>query len=170
MKKVIVGIDPGQKGAIAIIREGLPLEVYDLKPCYKPTGSFNSLDPERLYHLILRSIPQLHEGVAVFCEESQLRHGNGIKTARPIYDSRGTMRTLLWLRKNELTYIQPQTWKRKFGLLKQDKFASCEKASELFPKSKHLFWKQHGKRELPLDGRAEAALIAHYGWLLDRAD
>ena len=46
MTDLIVGIDPGANGALATIDSDGWLEVYDLKDCIKPTGSFNSLDPK----------------------------------------------------------------------------------------------------------------------------
>gem|GEM_PF-1867213 len=165
MKRFIIGIDPGQKGCIAIIRDGV-LEVHDLKGCYKETSSFNSLDPMLFYFLVMRTIPPASEDVAIFCEESLFVAG-GVKASgksmKSIYDSRGVMRTVLESREYKINYVQPQTWKRKFGLLKQDKAASVEKACEVFPESKDLFWKAQGSGFNPLDGRAEAALIAHYG-------
>jgi len=169
MSKVIVGIDPGQKGAIAVIDNG-NLQVYDLKVCIKPTGSFNSLDPSLFYVFVKKHVPHVLNDVVVFCEESQTHKIAGttsIKTARAIFDARGVMRTVLQLQGFEVRYIQPQTWKRELGLLKQDKFASVEKAKQLFPESKDIFEKQHGTRNIPLDGRAEASLIAHYGFLVD---
>jgi len=169
MNGVIVGIDPGQKGAIAMLANDY-LQVWDLKDCIKPTGTFNSLDPELLHMLILSMTLPRDEGVAIFCEESQTHKAAGttsIKTARSVFDARGVMRAVFQMRGYEITYIQPQTWKRHLGLLRQDKFASVEKAEQIFPTSRDIFWKKHHKRDIPLDGRAEAALIAHYGYIKD---
>ena len=163
--KIIVGIDPGARGAIAIL-EGDSLKVFDLKSCTRPTGTFNSLDTLLFWNIVYFHIPK--DDVAIFCEESLLMPGNGIKTARPIYDSRGTMRAVLELHGCKINYVDPKDWKRKLGLLKADKKASVEKAIEAFPDHKALFTKQwHGGTVL-LDGRAEAALIALYGSLIIR--
>ena len=51
MKKIVVGIDPGAKGALATIVDG-DLAIWDLKDCMKQTGSFRSLDPVLFNQLI----------------------------------------------------------------------------------------------------------------------
>ena len=171
MKSVIVGIDPGQKGALAVLIDGA-LDVYDLKDCIKETGSFRSLDPVLFNALVNRAIPYEYEPeeVAIFCEESQVMGGCGIKASsksmRSIYDSRGVMRSVFYPRGWEFTYVQPQNWKRYFGLLKQDKAQSVKKACELFPEYKDFFTKQWRGGTVLLDGRAEASLIAYYGYLI----
>jgi hypothetical protein len=169
MTEIIIGIDPGVKGAVAVQYDNDLLLTHDLKVCYKPTGSFNSLDPALFDGLVTNAIPDEcdPENVAVFCEEAQhLAHRTSIKTARAIYDARGVMRSVLERRGFKVRYVHPQTWKTKLGLRKQDKKASIAKACLLFPKSKTLFTKMYQGRTLLLDGRAEAALIAYYGSLL----
>ena len=57
----------------------------------------------------------------------------------------------------EIRTVSPQVWKRKFGLLGQDKDASRGEASRRLPSCAHLWpLKKH-------DGRAEAVLLAIYG-------
>ena len=167
MKEIIIGIDPGVRGAVAIIVNGA-LKVYDLQCCYKKTGASNSLNPSLFYKLITNHVPLMDDNVTVFCEESQVIGGGGIrasiKSLRSIFDARGVMRAVLWTRGYEINYVQPQNWKRALKLLGHTKFDSVEKACQVFPESKNLFWKTRAKRDIPLDGRAEAALIAHYGW------
>jgi len=171
MTELIVGIDPGQRGAIAVIGDGA-LKVYDLKPCYKKTGASNSLDPDLFNDLAIQVITS--RNATVFCEESQVIGGGGIKASskslRSIFDARGVMRTVFWFQDYKVHYVQPQVWKRALKLLGQDKSASVEKACQVFPESKDQFKKQYHGRFIPLDGRAEAALIAHYGWCAEHND
>jgi len=179
MKSVIVGIDPGQKGALAVLVDDLALDVYDLKDCIKVTGSFRSLDPVLFNALVNRAISHFEpEDIAIFCEEAQVMGGRGTKASnismRSIYDSRGVMRSVFFPRGYQFTYIQPQSWKRYFGLLKQNKeettkenkARSVRKACEMFPEYKDFFTKPWRGKDIPLDGRAEASLIAFYGTLI----
>jgi crossover junction endodeoxyribonuclease RuvC len=58
-----------------------------------------------------------------------------------------------------VTLISPATWKAVYGLRggRENKDMSRQKASQMFPGAAHLWTlKKH-------DGRAEAALLAHYG-------
>ena len=160
--KTIVGIDPGQKGAIAVFSPDGTLDIWDMKPLIVATGSFKSLDANRLDALIGSAIPD-PENALVFCEESLIVHGNGIKTARPIFDARGVMRAVLALRGVKMEYVSPIAWKRYYGLTKASKADSVEKAIELLPKYADFFRKEYRKRIIDLDGRAEAALIGLYG-------
>ena len=165
MKKVIVGIDPGMRGALATIVDG-ELSIWDLEDCYKPTGTFNSLDPLLFIQLVASAVDYEYEpeDVAVFCEESQTFHRDGIKTARTTFDSRGVIRTLFCSRGYKVEYIDPKMWKKHFGLLNTDKSESVRKACELFPAYKDFFTKpKRGGGTKLLDGRAEAALIALFG-------
>lgn len=169
MKKnrITAGIDPGQKGAVAVFGPD-GLDIWNLKDCVTETGSFKSLDAVKFSKLLDSAFPPYSRNTAagdieIFCEESLIVHGNGIKTARPIFDSRGVMRAVFALRGLRVQYVAPTTWKRFYGLLKADKAASVEKAIELLPKYADFFRKQYQGRLIHQDGRAEAALIALYG-------
>jgi len=164
-RKLIIGIDPGVNGALATLVDGR-LVIWDLKPCYKPTGSFKSLDPEMFDKLIGSAFDYEYEpeDVTVFIEESKTFHKDGIKTPRPTYDSRGVMRSLFYLKGHKVEFIDPKTWKKHFGLLGTEKKDSVEKACFVFPKDKDFFTRpKRGGGVKMLDGRAEAALIAGYG-------
>jgi hypothetical protein len=188
MTKIIVGIDPGQKGAMAVRYEDDLLLTYDLKDCIKPTlvtvsaskkagkkakgkkpkGSLNSLDACSLQNLVKKAIPWSPSDVAVFCEDSLSLPHDGKKTARSVFDSRGVLRAVFEMLGFKVHYVQPQTWKKVLKLRGQDKAASVAKACALFPKSATLFTRQWRGKTILLDGRAEAALIAYYGSLLPK--
>lgn len=167
MKRVIVGIDPGQKGAIAVFGPD-GLDVRDLKPCFVETGTFKSLDPVRLSNLLGMTIPYAPSDVIVYCEESTLHPKNGVMTYRAVFDARGVLRAVCALRGLEVQFVPPATWKRHHKLLRADKAGSVERITEFYPDYENLFVKQYRGREIPLDGRAEAALIALYGIQLER--
>ena len=171
MKKIFVGIDPGQKGALATIDNTGWLEVYDLKECIKPTGTFNSVDPELFINMLAKAIDDDKyepEDVAVFIEESSSFHRDGIKTSKPIFDSRGVMRAILCPRGYKVNFVDPKEWKKHFRLTK-DKLESVKMACALFSKQKDLFSRpKRGGGTMLLDGRAEAALIAYYGTFVER--
>ena len=169
--KVIVGIDPDRTGAIAVLTDD-DLDIWDLSFGFDETGGFNSLDPIRFSTLLDYAVPYKPEQVIVYCEESQVRFDNSIKTARPTYDSRGVLRTVFTLRGFEVNFVSPVTWKNYYGLIQkksekklsatEKKALSVEKAIKLLPKHKDLFQREHNGKPVLLDGRAEAALIAIY--------
>ena len=165
MAKIIVGCDPGVNGALATLVDGR-LAIWDLKRCYKPTGTFKSLDPELFDALIGYAIDYEYatEDVLVLIEETLTFYSDGIKTAPSTFDSRGVMRALFYQRGYMVEFVAPKVWKKHFGLLKKEKKDSVEKACFVFPKDKDFFTRpKRGGGVKMLDGRAEAALIAGYG-------
>jgi hypothetical protein len=56
--------------------------------------------------------------------------------------------------------VTPQAWKKQAGLIKASKGASVDLARELWPDNSDDF-----KYKTADEGRAEAALIARYGWV-----
>lgn len=62
--------------------------------------------------------------------------------------------------------VTPQMWKKAMGIGK-DKRESVEKAVELFPDSAYMFY---GPRGGLIDGNAEAALIAYYGYSMEELE
>ena len=164
MKKryTIIGVDPGQSGAIAVFDPDGNLDVWDLKDFLIPTGGFRSLDPNRLTAVMRPAVGYENHAIC-FIEESLLVHGNGIKTTRPIFDSRGVLRAVFGLLNADCRFVPPTTWKRYYGLLRTEKSASVDLAIKLLPNYADFFRKEKGGRLIDLDGRAEAALIALYG-------
>ncbi|MDR0328958.1 MAG: hypothetical protein LBI05_11750 [Planctomycetaceae bacterium] len=175
MLKMIVGIDPGVNGSLAALVDGR-LAIWDLKPCYKTTGTFNSIDPEAFIKFAAEAIPYRYEPeeVAVFIEESLTLHNTAQKTLRSTYDSRGVMRALFYPRGFAVRFVLPCHWQKHFGLKKikgespqERKERSVEHACFLFPEQRELFSRpKRGGGVKLLDGRAEAALIASYGAVL----
>jgi hypothetical protein len=77
------------------------------------------------------------------------------------------MRALFYPRGYKVEFVDPKVWKKHFGLLKKEKEESVKKACFVFPKDKDLFTRpKRGGGTMMLDGRAEAALIAGYGYYL----
>lgn len=162
-RRTTVGIDPGLRGAVAVFAPDGGLDIWDLAKCYATTGNFRSLSATLFSELLDSMIPDTAGEVEIFCEESLIVHGNGIKTSRVIFDARGVLRSVCELRGLSVAYISPVSWKRHFGLLRMDKAASIRKAIELLPKYADFFRKNYRGRVIDLDGRTEAALIGLYG-------
>jgi hypothetical protein len=160
--KVIIGIDPGLQGAITFLEQKV-LRVYDLKSCIADTGTFHSLDPILFRNLLDKAIPCLSDDIAVYCEESLLIPGNGIKTSRIVYDSRGVLRAVFALRGATVHYVAPVTWKNYFNLKKATKSDSVAKILQYYPNSEHIYYRNFRNKKILMDGRAESTLIALYG-------
>ena len=153
MQQVIVGIDPGFSGAIAMINypSGKILLLEDM-----PVVRVGKR--KELYLAELRG--WLHVEVKIvhaFIEKAQPMPDQGIVSTGRYMKSFGELIGLcegLWI---PYTLVHPTSWKR--AMLKdmeKGKEASIKRVQELYPDLKLSRKKDHGK--------ADAILIARYGW------
>ena len=148
--KVYVGVDPGSKGAIAIIAGDLIL-IEDMPTAEKALEIFRKSQPWDCRV----ALEQVHPLPGQSCIAS-FTYGQNFLLAFLI---------CLWYNSNPVM-VSPMRWKKYYGLKKEPnetkteyKRKSVEKARELFPQATELL--KYSK-----DGRAEALLIAN--WLKEQ--
>jgi crossover junction endodeoxyribonuclease RuvC len=141
-----IGIDPGKSGAIAAIYRGELIAVEDMP-----------LDEGEIDIPTLVRMRDIDPDFVVWVEDVHSMPGQGVRSTFSFGRSKGIVEGVFSTEDSRPNLVSPQTWKRHFGLLKQDKSASRELAMKLFPKEAKQF------KRAKDDGRAEAALIALYG-------
>ena len=158
-----VGIDPGLTGALAILREGEPPQVWDtptaiigsrrkVKPVHSPASMVELLctagDDCFVVMENVHSMPK--QGVA-----SSFNFGRGFGTWEGIIAALGLSYEL----------VTPQLWKKvMMGGMGKEKDASRIRAMQLFPElGEKLKLKKH-------HGRADALLIASFGRRLHKGE
>jgi hypothetical protein len=138
-----IGIDPGKTGAIAVVDgDEMTVRVFDMP---------GTIEEKRA---ILSKIGSVR---CAWIEKPFFPRMIGIKNAVTIAQAYGEMKACLFYAGVPTNEIQPAGWKKHFGL-SSDKDASRAYASSVFPDQAHLWARKKD------DGRAEAALIAYYGW------
>ena len=149
--KYYVGIDPGSKGALAIIdSEGDVADIIDLS---------NDVGP--YVNLCYRFGEEYFRDYYVAVEDVCGRPGQSCAANTTFMKLAGYAELLGSFMSTEYLKVKPQTWKKYFGLISkgltktQRKHLSIELAKELFP-SVAL------QLTASKDGRAEAMLIAEY--------
>lgn len=156
MNTKFLGIDPGSKGAMAIINEdGSVDEVYDL-------ANDVSVHSDCLKMFWLDAVLNSCKYVATV-EDVCGRPGQSCKANTTFMKLAGYAELTGYTIGESYTLVKPQVWKKHFGLITpssmtktQKKHLSIDKAKELFPDfAEHLTASK--------DGRAEALLIALYG-------
>ncbi len=148
---VIIGIDPGFSGAIALLSSAGTLEVWDM-PIVADLKGRPVLNLYELYKLLS---PKAKKTVAVL-EQVASRPGQSAPSTFRFGQGYGALEMGLAAHQIEKRTVTPAKWKKHFGLSK-DKGASRGLAIERFPKHADLF------KRVKDDGRAEAALLALYG-------
>jgi hypothetical protein len=150
---IYVGIDPGNKGAIAAYWPGSKkLIVHDM-PIYKAKKGRWLLDTYALLDLLE---PPKDGQICCLLEQVWARPNEGVSGAFAFGRGYGNLETALAAKKIPTHEITPNSWKKHFGL-SSDKGVSRRLATMRFPDHAELF------RRVKDDGRAEAALIALYG-------
>lgn len=161
---IACAIDIGLTGAVGFVDSRGTCTVHDLPtlPDGKD-GARKRLDGRGLGELIRAHVPAGEVCVVMF-EDVRPRpkgnngEGNTIHSQGSLLRSRGTVEGVLdCLRLTPRTkVVQPQTWKRHFGLIGKDKKASRELALQLYPSASHSL------QRVKDHNRAESLLIAHY--------
>lgn len=148
MSKTILGVDVGMSGALAFY-DSAELLIYDM-PVFKRNKT------SRIDCLRLSDIIELNNPHHAYVEQVNA-FGMGVSSAYNFGWSCGSVEAVLACHKVPFTYITPQVWKKAMSCPK-DKDAARMRASQLLPQFAHNWdLKKH-------DSRAEAALIALYGF------
>jgi crossover junction endodeoxyribonuclease RuvC len=156
---VIIGIDPGLSGAIALVRaDGALVHVEDLP--IVATGKKSRLD---VPHLV-KSLQVIDRVKVAYLENVSAMPMQGVSSSFNFGRTFGEIHGVLVALGFTVHLVTPQAWKFAVGLrstpgadTKARKTASRELAQRLFPNRADQF------ARVKDDGRAEAALIAYYG-------
>ena len=151
----VIGIDPGLNGAVAIIHDGVMSEVVDLPtvPVRYGKKTRDELSAALFHELLLG----WGRADIIVIEQVQSSPQMGATSAFRFGEGYGTIRAIASTRGSPVLYVRPQEWKKFYGL-GRDKAASRSVAIDRFPDHAKLFARAKD------EGRAEAALIALWGW------
>lgn len=171
---IIVGIDPGLTGAIAVIESDIGgdgiyshfvIDVFDIP--VEPNG--NGKVKNRVHAAALDDILQLVEPHLIILEKQMYRpvFRPGSKKPAPaggsstfsLGDTYGVIRTCCALTDGEVKEISPTVWKKSLGLGK-NKRDSIDLSQTLYPEVVKL---PRPVKLVKHHNRAEAVLLAHYG-------
>ena len=155
----ILGIDPGLSGACALLGHD-SLDILDIPTTTRVVNGKKKqqIDPYALALWVEYWRTSINFAVI---EQVNAMPKQGVTSSFNFGFTTGVIHGILTACAVSVRTVPPQVWKRKFGLLGQDKDASRAEASRRLPKfAAHWPLKKH-------DGRAEAALLAVYGSLMD---
>lgn len=160
LPKIILGIDPGLTGGIAVIENGIPITVHDMPGFTKVNAKgkkSNFVQPRQLFQLIENLNPD-----AIVLEQVHSMPGQGVASMFKFglaygicQGAAGGVPTIL---------VTPQTWKKPFSLIGKEKDEARLLMLHMYPELKPLL-----KRKKDL-GRADALLIGMWYSNLSEAD
>lgn len=159
---MVIGIDPGLDGAVAIIPAATDKEVrvYDT-----PTTKIKSGKKNKSVHVVskmvglLKDLDSSPEEIFVVIEKTHSMPKQGVASMFSMGEGLGFWIGIVATLGYPYELVTPKAWKKEMmkGMGKE-KAASCYKAQQLFP-DVELFGPKGGAK----DGRGDALLIAEYG-------
>jgi len=155
-----IGIDPGLYGALAVLAaDGVLVALHDtaVLTIGPSRGSREEYDVPGMAALLQ---PYAGSQAHVILEESQPMPGQGVRSMCTTGYGYGIWIGVLAALQLPYTTVRPAVWKQALGLGK-DKEQARLRAMQLFPSADLRLKKHHG--------RAEALLLARYGWQHQRA-
>lgn len=172
--RLIVGVDSGISGALALLAEGDPIRFIDM-PNRPRANKGNEID-SRALAATFRGLFSEFQGAYfhVVLEKVQSRRGNSASTVWNQAEGFGAIRAVIESVGLQYEMVAPQTWKRHFALLmgRQERETIGMKDAEYKDRSRlkaiEVFQRVFTEKELARKkdcGRAEALLIAK--WLED---
>ena len=156
-EKVVLGIDPGVTGAVAVLHEGTVVSLHDIPTMALGKGSKQQINPAAFARLLESC------GSVKMCYLEQVNSfpGQGVASSFNFGVSYGIIQGTVAALEIPMVLIHPVKWKRQAGLIGANKDAARALAARLYP-SVDLSLKKY-------IGRADAILIARYGEAIERA-
>jgi crossover junction endodeoxyribonuclease RuvC len=151
MTQYVIGIDPGLSGAIALVCDGQYAEVWDMPTMGRGSGNKQQINAAEVGR-ILRGCPPC----AAWIEQVGAMPGQGVSSMFNFGKAAGAALGALGALQIPVAEVTPVKWKREFGLIGKEKDMARTVAIQRMP-SAPLSLKKHC-------GRADALLIALYGW------
>ena len=155
MKKIILGFDPGQTGAVAAF-DGERIEaVLDMPTMPRLHGTGHQVDPYTLPTALL----DLRHGrnASAVLEAVSAMPGQGVSSTFRFGESVGVVLGVLGALQVPVRMVTPTRWKRAAGLLGRDKDAARTLAIQLHPEVADQLARKKDT------GRADAVGIARFG-------
>jgi len=154
MSILTIGVDPGLSGAVAVLKNGEYLALFDIPTMIKGgTGSVKyEVDSGGFYRLLHANLDS-KEAVKAALERVSSMPGQGVSSVFSLGDSFGCCRSVLACSQIPFVLVTPSKWKKHFSLTSEKEQARAL-AIKLFPQAE-----LHLKKFID---RAEALLIARY--------
>jgi crossover junction endodeoxyribonuclease RuvC len=154
-RSLIVGIDPGLSGALAVIEGGVVVLLADLPVVrFSDARIKNRIDAASLARLLEPYAGAVHAAVV---EKVGARPGEAASGAFSFGYTSGCIAGVLGALNMPTTPVMPAVWKKALGLTSASKDASRGRALELFPSLADQLARKKDH------DRAEAVLLAEYG-------
>ena len=153
---IIIGIDPGLSGAIAVLENNKVLNLFDMPIMSEGKKNKRQLNSALLVSLLKENILNEREEVAVVVEQVNAMPGQGVTSMFNFGQTFGAIKGICAALELPIFFVRPSKWKKHFELINSSKDSSRTKAIEMYPKLSNQLGK---KKDV---NKSDAILIARF--------
>ena len=151
----IIGIDPGVRGAIAVMHDKKVINMYDMPVMAEGKKNKRQLNSSQLVNIIKENIYEDEETIVVV-EQVNAMPGQGVTSMFNFGQTFGAIKGVCAALKLPIFFVRPSKWKKHFELINSSKDASRTKVIEMYPTLSGQLAK---KRDV---NKSDAVLIAKF--------
>ena len=152
---IVVGIDPGLSGAIAILENNKVLNIFDMPVMAEGKKNKRQLNSAQLVKIIKDSTKPDVE-IAVVVEQVNAMPGQGVTSMFNFGQTFGAIKGICAALKLPIFFVRPSKWKKYFELINSSKDSSRTKVIEMYPSLSSQLAK---KKDV---NKSDAILIARF--------
>ena len=152
---IVVGIDPGLSGAIAILENNKVLNIFDMPVMAEGKKNKRQLNSAQLVNIIKDSTKPDAE-IAVVVEQVNAMPGQGVTSMFNFGQTFGAIKGVCAALELPIFFVRPSKWKKHFELINSSKDSSRTKAIEMYPSLSSQLAK---KKDV---NKSDAILIARF--------
>ena len=152
---LVIGIDPGLSGAIAILEDKKVLNILDMPVMAEGKKNKRQINSAQLVNIIKKNIFKTNE-ISVVVEQVNAMPGQGVTSMFNFGQTFGAIKGVCAALELPIFFIRPSKWKKYFELINSSKDASRTKAIEMYPSLSDQLSK---KKDV---NKSDAILIARF--------
>ena len=154
---IIIGIDPGLNGAIAVLENNKVLNIFDVPVMPEGKKNKRQINSAQLVKMLEEIIKNLDKNeVTVVVENVSAMPGQGVTSMFNFGQTFGAIKGICAALGLPIFFVTPSKWKKHFDLINVAKDASRTKVIEMYP---HLSNQLTKKKDV---NKSDAILIARY--------
>jgi len=153
---ILIGIDPGLTGAIAILEGKKVLNIYEMPVMAEGKKNKKQLNSAQLVALIKEYANNNNDDVVVIVEQVNAMPGQGVTSMFNFGQTFGAIKGICAALKLPIFFVRPLKWKKHFELVNSSKDSSRTKAIEMYPTLSNQLAK---KKDV---NKSDAILIARF--------
>ena len=152
---IVIGIDPGLSGAIAILENNKVLNIFDMPVMAEGKKNKRQLNSAQLVSIIKDGTKPESE-IAVVVEQVNAMPGQGVTSMFNFGQTFGAIKGVCAALELPIFFVRPSKWKKHFELINSSKDSSRTKVIEMYPSLSSQLAK---KKDV---NKSDAILIARF--------